>query len=277
MKPCFKNRRVVEVPAGISWAATLEHRVYSCPDTPKYNFVLGANALILTNAEGTRIPLEVCAVAKLTANELKSLDGVPNTYRERVSKYLAKMSGNPKIIYPGFAHRFYILSSEPWPAPMQKFTTSATNTEWPAILSIFADPDQFFQWPQVGSLLWPKCVRTKTDGKHIYPQSLINHLATLGLKPDTRTNGPAILSFLAAGGKRPSWGMEGWPIHHVFDGTNGSHHAVKEGDLFTHSAGLVAAHPVAHHLAHQSELLRALLRRESFLRFGFDPLGEFSN
>ena len=59
------------------------------------------------------------------------------------------------------------------------------------------------------------------------------------------------------------------------DGTEGVPHAVHHGKLFTHSAGLVAAHPVAHHLAHQSELLKWLLRREAFLRFGFDPMNIF--
>jgi hypothetical protein len=71
-------------------------------------------------------------------------------------------------------------------------------------------------------------------------------------------------------------GNEGWHIHHVFDGTEGAPHAVHDGNLFTHSAGLVAAHPVAHLLAHQSALLKWLLRREAFLRFGFDPKGDFA-
>jgi hypothetical protein len=97
----------------------------------------------------------------------------------------------------------------------------------------------------------------------------------LRLKPDDRTNGPAINSFQAAGGERPIWGNEGWHIHHIFDGTEGSPHAVHDGNHFTHSAGLVAAHPVAHHLAHHSDLLKWLLWREAFLRFGFDPSGIF--
>jgi hypothetical protein len=56
--------------------------------------------------------------------------------------------------------------------------------------------------------------------------------------------------------------------HHVFGGAD-------HGSLFTHSAGLVAAHPIAHHLAQQSDLLKWLLRREAFLRFGFDPERDF--
>jgi hypothetical protein len=158
---------------------------------------------------------------------------------------------------------------------MQKLTASASATEWAAILSICADPDQFFQWPQASSLLWPGCVRTQNDGEYDFPPEIVTRLAGLGIKPDTRTNGPAINAFLVAGGNRPKLGNEGWPVHHVFDGTNGAPHAIRGGDLFTHSAGLVAAHPVAHHMAHQSVLLKWLLRREAFLRFGFDPEGDF--
>ncbi len=48
-------------------------------------------------------------------------------------------------------------------------------------------------------------------------------------------------------------------------------HAVRSGDYFTHAGGLVAAHPSAHFIAHNSELLAWLLRREAFLRLRFDP------
>ena len=128
---------------------------------------------------------------------------------------------------------------------------------------------------RLGALFWPGCVRTQNDGEHIFPDELKIHLERLGLKPDTRTNGPAVNSFQAAGGKKPIWGNEGWHIHHIFDGTEGSPHAVRDGNHFTHSAGLVAAHPVAHHLAHHSNLLKWLLWREAFLRFGFDLSGNF--
>jgi hypothetical protein len=84
------------------------------------------------------------------------------------------------------------------------------------------------------------------------------------------------MAFIAAGGSRPNCGRVGWHIHHIYDGTDGIPHAVNDGNLFTHSAGLVASHPVAHDLAHQSRLLKGLLRREAFLRFGFDPVGAFA-
>jgi hypothetical protein len=276
VKPCLKNRRLVEVWATLTWNASMKHRVYSCPDTPDFEFVSGATALVLKNKQsGARIPLEVCAVTKLTANELDNLNGIELPLREKVRIYLAEVRNDERIIRPGCAHRFYFLSTEPWLPRMEELTASASTTEWSAILSICTDPEQFFEWPQVGALLWPGCVRTQNDGEHNYPEGIILYLARLGLKPDTRTNGPAIVSFLTAGGKRPNWGNEGWHIHHIFDGTEGLRHSVHDGDLFTHSAGLVAAHPVAHHLAHQSALLKWLLRREAFLRFGFDPDGKF--
>ncbi len=278
MKPCLKNRRFVEVPAGLSWEATLKHRVYSCPDTPKYDFVFGATGLSLKdNRTGARVSLEVCAVANVAANRHLLLFGLAESLRKRAENYLAEVQHNPRIVHPGCAHRLYFLSTEPWPLRMQEFTALASTTEWSKILSICTDPDQFFQWPQVGALLWPDwdCIRTQNDGEHEYPNELKARLARLGLPPDTRTNGPAIVSFLASGGKRPTWGNEGWPIHHIYDGTNGSPHAVEERNLFTHSAGLVAVHPDAHDLAHQSNLLKWLLWREAFLRFDFDPMGVF--
>ena len=275
MKPCLKNRKLVEVLAGISWEATLKQRIYSCPDTPEYAFVLGATALTLKGHDGIRIPVEVCSVTKLTADKLDNLNEIEQPFRERLRMYLARVRDDQRIIRLGCAHRFYFLSAEPWLSKMEELTATASSTEWSAILSICTDPEQFFEWPQVGVLLWPGCVRTQSDGEHIYPKEVILHLARLGLKPDTRTNGPAIVSFLAAGGKRPNWGNEGWHIHHILDGTEGSPHAVHDGNLFTNSAGLVAAHPVAHHLVHQSALLKWILRREAFLRFGFDPKRDF--
>jgi len=276
MRPNLKGRRIEKVSAAISWDSTLKHRVYSCPDTPDYGFVLGATALILENSQThVRIPLEVCAVTRLAANRLESLSGLSQPFRERAEKYLAEVGGDTRIIQPGFAHRLYFLGTEPWTHEMQHFTVSASDMEWDAVLSICADPDRFFRWSRVGGLLWPGCVRTENDGEHNYPAELLSLLNRLEMKPDTRTNGPAIVSYLASGGERPNWGGEGWHIHHVFDGTEGAPRAVKDGNLFTHSAGLVAAHPVAHYLAHQLPLLKWLLRREAYLRFGFDPKGDF--
>jgi len=271
MKPCLKNRRLVKVQAGLAWEVTLEQRVYSCPDTTTHDFVSGATTLLLnSNATGRRVLLNIEAMQVCDLHAQNFLETVPEKFREQLIKYKNEAQAIPRILDDDCKYRFYFLNSEPWPDKMQMLTTPGriSATEWTAILSILTDPEQFFQWPQFGTLFWPGCIRTQNDGEHIFPPELVLQLERLGLKPDTRTNGPAINSFQAAGGKRPTWGNQGWPIHHVFDGTD-------DGNLFTHSAGLVAAHPVAHHLAHQSDLLKWLLRREAFLRFGFDPNGNF--
>lgn len=281
MRPNLKGRRIETVSVNVSWDATLRHRVYSCPDTSEFDFVLGATALILEKAldvgrKRIRIPLEVCAVTRLAANNLESLSGLSQPFRERAEKYLAEVGNDVRIIRPGCAHRLYFLGTEPWTEKMRNLTVAASEVEWSAVLSICADPDRFFRWSRIGGLLWPGCIRTENDGEHKFPAEVLSLLNRLEIKPDTRTNGPAINSFEASGGERPSWGGGGWHVHHVFDGTEGTPHAVKDGSLFTHSAGLVATHPIAHHLAHQSALLKWLLRREAFLRFGFDPNGDFA-
>ena len=287
MRPCLHNRRVVEVRAGMAWRMTLKHRVYSCPDVPAFDFVLNATALILKNlSTGARVPLEVVAVETFVPNNPAQLDALPKQFRARVQSYLAEVAAIPGIIESGCAHRFYLLSGEPWPDWLQSLTAPdrCPELEWTAILSICTEPDRFFEWPQVGELLWPGCTRGDANQRHRYPAHVAERLFKLGIhQPDPRNNGPAIMAFRAAGGNRPSWGNEGWPIHHIYDGTEPvqNHpvpvpHAASKGHLFTHSGGLVAAHPVVHHLAHHSALLKWLLRREAFLRFGFDPMGVFS-
>jgi len=101
----------------------------------------------------------------------------------------------------------------------------------------------------------------------------------VGVKPDTRSNGPAISAFLYAGGERPfrANSTKQWTIHHIYDSkfpvsqSGKNTHAVKDGSYFTHSAGLVAIHPVADALADEIPYFAWLLRYEAFLRFGFDP------
>ena len=277
MKPFLKHRRVVEVPATKTWEATLNHRVYSCPDT--YDHVAGATGLILLNRNSeARVPLEVIAVEKIVLDNDAQFEALAEPLRIRVQNYLAEAREIYGIIQPGHTYRFYFLNDEPWPLWLQQLTAKTSNTEWAAIISICNEPERFFEWPQLGELFWPGCTRGDEHQQHEYPPELGARLLRLGLKPDPRNNGPAIMAFLAAGGRRPSWGNEGWPIHHIYDGTgaiNGGPaagtHAVQDGRYFTHSGGLVTAHPVAHDLAHRSTLLKWLLRREALLRFGFDP------
>lgn len=292
MIPTIIERRVVDVPAGIAWAETLNCRVYSCPDTPPYEFVFGATCLLLKKGtDGPRVLLNVEVVETCNPHAPDFLQAVPSLFRGRLESYVEAVDGLPHILAFDGNHRFYFLSNEPWPIWLQQLTTEVSDTEWTAILSICANPDRFIEWPKIGTLLWPGCTRDGGEQIHHYPAEVAERLRRLGFnEPDERSNGPAIMSFLAAGGRRPVWGKEGWPIHHIYDGTapiignppvvhpeaHGGLHAVQGGRFFTHSSGLVAVHPVAHHLAHHSALLKWLLRREAFIRFGFDPMGVFS-
>jgi len=78
-----------------------------------------------------------------------------------------------------------------------------------------------------------------------------------GIPIDSRSNGPAIIVYKLAGGKRPkrAESTKEWSIHHIYNGKfpfrEGGKilHAVKEGKHFTQSAGLVAIHPIAEALA----------------------------
>lgn len=279
-----ERRRVIEVKVGLTWSAAFHHRVYSCPDTPAFDFVFGATALLLKRSNDAQrcISLNVEAVQTCDLHAPNFLETVPAKFRARLSSYKNAVQNIPGILDGDCNYRFYFLSREPWPDWLQKLADSASDAEWTAILSICAKPSCFFEWSQVGMLLWPGCTRGDENQQHVYPRELADKLLRLRLSPDPRNNGPAIMAFLAAGGIRPVCGNEGWHIHHIYDGTGpldgvpvAVPHAVRDGNLFTHSAGLVAAHPVAHHLAHQSDLLKWLLRREAFLRFGFDPMGVF--
>ena len=100
---------------------------------------------------------------------------------------------------------------------------------------------------------------------------------------DTRPNGPAIASFLLAGGTRPErfGSSNAWSIHHLYSGKFPYHgrkvtiHAAKEFNHFTQSAGLIAAHPVADALVDEFPFFTWLLRAQAYLRFGYDPDSAF--
>jgi len=279
----LRHLNLVEVQAGLTWDAVLEHRIYSCPGSMEYMFVFDATDLLLKNrATGFRVPLNVESVQVCNLTDPNFIETVPEKYRVRLTKYIDAVQNIPGILNGHHFHRFYFLSNEPWPEWLQELTASASETEWSAILSICIEPYRFFKWPKAGTLLWDGCTRGDESQRHEFPPEIISQFLRLGLPLDTRNNGPAIMSYQAAGGIRPTCGNEGWHIHHIYDGTSPINgipqtvpHAVRDGKLFTHSAGLVAAHPVAHHFAHQSNLLKWLLRREAFVRFDFDPMNIF--
>jgi hypothetical protein len=150
------------------------------------------------------------------------------------------------------------------------------------ILEVNARLDSFVEWPRRAELLWAGCDRTANY--HSYPDVLKALFARQRLSSDARSNGPAIMAYLVAGGQRPlRTSGRGWHIHHLYDGkfpypgnTRPSLRAVMDARHFTQSAGLVAIHPVADALADEFAVFAWRLRAEAFVRFGYDPEGAFS-
>jgi hypothetical protein len=144
--------------------------------------------------------------------------------------------------------------------------------------------DEFVKFPKKSVLLWKGCDRVgSATKKHEYPKDLKEALDKRGVVRDVRSNGPAITSFLFAGGERPARNQpsRGWNIHHLYDGKitycgrQTSLHSVKEGNHFTQSAGLVAVHPVADALCDDVPAFSWYLRGLSLQMFGYDPDGVF--
>lgn len=137
-------------------------------------------------------------------------------------------------------------------------------------------------------LLWPACDRLRPPDRkqrvHKYPDHLKERLKAKGVTMDTRSNGPAIAAFLFAGGERPtrSGSTNGWSIHHLYSGKfpyigrNETLHAVKHGDHFTQSAGLVAVHPILDAVCDEYACITWYLRARAFERFQYDPDQVFS-
>lgn len=141
----------------------------------------------------------------------------------------------------------------------------------------------FVQMPVSSILLWKGADRIPTQGKrqkyHKYPDEIKCLAKERGLKLDTRPNGPAIASFLFAGGHRPSrsGSSNDWSIHHLYSGKypyldrTSTTHATKDGLHFTQSAGLVAVHPIADAMCDEFPSFTWFLRAKAFLQYGYDP------
>jgi hypothetical protein len=136
--------------------------------------------------------------------------------------------------------------------------------------------DDFVRWPEQAHLFWPGCIR---DKYHDYPEQLRVSCREHHIPLDARSNGPAIASFLFAGGVRPlpDGRRHAWPIHHLYSGEfpylarEHTVHAVKEGNHFTQSAGLVAIHPVAHAAFEEYPPFAWYLRALAFRKYRYDP------
>ncbi len=149
--------------------------------------------------------------------------------------------------------------------------------------TVIRDLDVFVQFPARAQLLWHGCSRMVVAPAkqcyHRYPSSIACAGKSFGIPLDSRANGPAVASFLLAGGRRPprSGSSNSWSIHHLYSGKfpfsaqSNTLHAAKHGLHFTQSAGLVAVHPVADALCDELPCFAWFLRAKAFLRFGYDP------
>lgn len=166
---------------------------------------------------------------------------------------------------------------------LQNKLNALPPSERKIILEVWSNKDDYIKWPEKSILLIPGLVRPK-DKAPPYSPELIRKFKEKRILVDTRTNGPAIMSYLLAGGERPSRRdiNHGWTIHHIYDGKfalgkgRPSVRAVTHGDHFTQSAGVVAIHPIADALADEYFYFAWMLRLESFKRFGYDPDNVFS-
>jgi hypothetical protein len=145
------------------------------------------------------------------------------------------------------------------------------------IEDVWENKENLIKWPKEAILLWDGCIREKY---HLYPDALKKRIKSKGITIDSRSNGPAIVSYLFAGGTRPvrkSNPSQQWHVHHIYDGKFSWSHsgkvlrAVEEGRHFTQSAGLVAIHILADALVDEYAPFAWLLRRESCIKFKYDP------
>src|SRR5438552_13202091 len=76
-----------------------------------------------------------------------------------------------------------------------------------AICHLSGNLNAFVRFPKRAVLLWQGCDRIAPEGKkqkyHTYPTFIKDAAKKLKIPLDTRPNGPAITSFLFAGGERP--------------------------------------------------------------------------
>jgi hypothetical protein len=167
----------------------------------------------------------------------------------------------------------------------EKELQRVSRTERVILTAVADDLESFVRWPAKAMLLCSGWDRKPSPGKKMkYFKYLprIQKMAKEVVRPfalDGRPNGPAIASFLIAGGERPQrfGSSNSWSIHHLYSGKfpyidrDKSLHATKEGFHFTQSAGLVAVHPIADAMVDEYPCFTWLLRALAFKRFGYDP------
>ena len=104
-----KDRRVLSVPAGISYAHMTEHNVYSCPEThPKHDLEAEAFA---PRDEESEIPRLYCIMARVTTNPNNPVfpQNLKTDYAESIISYIKAVRHLPGILDGKGNYRFYIL------------------------------------------------------------------------------------------------------------------------------------------------------------------------
>lgn len=137
----------------------------------------------------------------------------------------------------------------------------------------------FVVFPREGRLFFLGLVRqAPRSGLISYPPGTIFSKLNPKGKMEIMTNGPAVVAFENAGGSIPLKGNgNSWSIHHLYAkdfpyiGTTRTLHAIKDGAHFTHTAGMVAVHPLADAAAHEYACFSWFLRAKAFLLFGYNP------
>ena len=149
-------------------------------------------------------------------------------------------------------------------------------SERTVIEEVWQKKTEYVRWAANPRLLLPNCVRIKYHPD--LPNEVREEARRRGVTVNTLSNGPAIMCFLLAGGERPlRSNNHGWDIDHIYDGKfpwepgKETLHAVKNGNHFTQSTGLVAIHPIAEALRDEYFSFSWLVRHEAFLKFNYDP------
>src|SRR5579862_3559545 len=210
--------KIVNVNVAKTWDLVCRHRTYSCPDTPKYNFVRSADVLQLKGIGNQNCSMKVVNVCHLNLTHPQWPENMPDDWRKRLEDYIAEARLLPGILDRPGDYRFYGLTKDADDDYEEEPCTPADNNSWPkwlqamaqikdlnvqAALALWRDKESFFRWPRKAELLWQGVTRHHDGYRqdcYQYPEDI---KCRIGQNPDRRNNGPAIHAFCLADGIRP--------------------------------------------------------------------------
>jgi len=144
---------------------------------------------------------------------------------------------------------------------------------------IINNQEDYVRWTAMESpiLLWKGSTRELKY--HSYSINIKTLAKEKSITLDGRANGPAKAAFDFAGGIRPSrYGSTNtWYCNHIYSGKypylgkENTLHAVKDGNHFTQSCGIVALHPIANAAFDEYPEFAWYLRALAFLKYRYDP------